>query len=203
MHSVADKIIDLYRRHALAWANIRGSSLHEGKWIEKFLSLQSEAPCILDLGCGSGDPIGRYLLKKRCKVTGVDTSPELIEIANRRFATAKWLVSDMRTLRLGKKFDGILAWNSTFHLTPDDQRRMFPIFKRHAAKGAALMFTSGPSHGETIGEFEGEALYHSSLDPDEYQELLSRHGFDIVEHVIEDPDCDSSTIWLAKFLGEG
>lgn len=203
MHPEADKIIDLYRRHALAWANIRGSRLQERTWIEKFLALQSEMPSILDVGCGSGDPIGRYLLEKRCKVTGVDTSPELIEIARKQFAEAEWLVSDMRTLRLGMKFDGLLAWHSTFHLTPDDQRRMFPIFRQHAAKGAALMFTSGPSHGDTIGEFEGEALYHSSLDGDEYHELLNQHGFTVVEHVIEDPDCGSSTIWLAKFHGEG
>ena len=41
---------------------------------------------------------------------------------------------------------------------------MFPIFRDHAAAGCALMFTSGPSAGEAIGSYQGEPLYHASLD---------------------------------------
>lgn len=37
---------------------------------------------------------------------------------------------------------------------------MFPVFAAHAAPGAVLMFTSGPTAGEAIGEWEGEPLYH-------------------------------------------
>ena len=107
----------------------------------------------------------------------------------------------MRNLRLGTEFNGILAWDSTFHLTHDDQRKMFPVFEAHAASGAALMFTSGPSHGDMIGEFEGEPLYHSSLSEDEYRVLLDRHGFDVIDHVVEDPECGHHTVWLAQFRG--
>ena len=39
----------------------------------------------------------------------------------------------MRELALGRKFSGILAWDSFFHLRHDDQRRMFPVFRQHAA----------------------------------------------------------------------
>ena len=65
-----------------------------------------------------------------------------------RFPDEDWIVTDMRTLCLARHFDGILAVDSFFHLCPEDQRRMFPIFSRHAGKKSALMFTSGPSHGE-------------------------------------------------------
>ena len=46
----------------------------------------------------------------------------------------------------------------------DDQRSMFSVFERHAAPGAALMFTGGTGHGTAIVEFEVEPLYHASLD---------------------------------------
>jgi hypothetical protein len=75
---------------------------------------------------------------------------------------------------------------------------MFPIFGRHAAPGAALMLTSGPSAGEQIGSYRGEALYHASLDGDEYRRLLHASGFDVVTHVVEDPTCGAHTIWLAR-----
>jgi hypothetical protein len=74
---------------------------------------------------------------------------------------------------------------------------MFPVFRDHAAPRAALMFTSGPAHGEVIGAFEGEPLYHASLDPDEYRALLMAHGFRVVRHVADDPACNGHTIWLA------
>jgi hypothetical protein len=37
----------------------------------------------------------------------------------------------MRQLALGRPFDGIVAWDSFFHLGHDDQRRMFAIFADH------------------------------------------------------------------------
>jgi hypothetical protein len=60
------------------------------------------------------------------------------------------------------------------------------------------MFTSGPQHGQVIAEFEGEPLYHGSLDAAEYRALLDENGFDVVEHVAEDPTCGGATIWLAR-----
>ena len=40
---------------------------------------------------------------------------------------------------------------------------MFGVFARHAAPGARLMFTSGPSEGESIGSYHGEPLYHAPV----------------------------------------
>jgi hypothetical protein len=77
---------------------------------------------------------------------------------------------------------------------------MFPIFRKHAAPKAALLFTSGPLYGEILGSFEGEALYHASLAPDEYRSLLSQNGFEVVSHVVEDPNCGLHTIWLAQLI---
>jgi hypothetical protein len=104
----------------------------------------------------------------------------------------------MRTLSLGSTFDGLLAWDSFFHLSPDDQRAMFPVFRRHAAPGAALMFTSGPSHGEAIGSYHGEPLYHASLAAEEYRALLQNNGFRVEAHAVEDPHCGGHTIWLTR-----
>lgn len=107
-------------------------------------------------------------------------------------------VADMRALALGQRFDGIIAWDSLFHLSARDQRRMFSIFAAHAAPGAALMFNSGAAAGEQIGIYHGDPLYHASLDPSEYQLLLNDNDFDILRHVVSDPECGQRTIWLAR-----
>ena len=105
----------------------------------------------------------------------------------------------MRDLALGMSFSGVIAWDSFFHLTPNAQRAMFPLFEKHAKSGAALMFTSGPSHGEAVGELEGDPLYHASLNPAEYRLLLEESGFKVVAHVSEDPTC-RRTVWLSQKL---
>ena len=104
----------------------------------------------------------------------------------------------MRSLSLGRTFDGIIAWDSLFHLCPDDQRQMFPIFRAHAALRAVLMFTSGPDHGVATSIFQREPLYHASLNGAEYRALLAANGFDVVAHAVEDPSCGRHTIWLAQ-----
>lgn len=194
----AERIIGLYRRHARAWAEDRGTALLEGAWLDRFLALLPSGAAVLDIGCGSAEPIGRYLIENGHAVTGVDSSPELIAICEERFPDQDWRVADMRTLSLGRAFDGLLAWDSFFHLRPEHQRRMFPVFKRHAAPRAALMFTSGPAHGVAMGTYRGEPLYHASLDGAEYRALLDAQGFDVVAHAAEDPACGGHTVWLAR-----
>lgn len=198
--SEADRIIDLYQRKAHEWARDRGltNSLFEKPWLDRFRALMPSGASVLDVGCAAGEPIARYFIQNQYDVTGVDSSPALIAICRARFPQYDWIVEDMRNLSMDRRFDGILAWDSFFHLCPDDQRLMFPIFRKHAAAGAALMFTSGPAHGEAIGSYEGEPLYHASLDPAEYRSLLSDNGFAVVAHVVEDPDCGRHTIWLAQ-----
>ncbi len=153
---------------------------------------------MLDIGCGSGEPIARYVVNRGHPVTGVDGSPEMIALFRANLPDEIAEVADMRMLKLDRRYGGLIAWNSLFHLTPDDQRMMFPIFRDHAEPGTPLLFTSGPAFGEVIGTLEGEPLYHASLDPDEYRLLLDRNGFDVVAHVAEDPDCGGHTIWLAR-----
>lgn len=198
--SDADNIVSLYQRNARAWmtARERQPVMFEKPWLDKFRALLPPAASILDIGCGSGQPLARYFIENGYDVTGVDSSPAMIEACRARFSAQHWIVADMRQLALQKKFAGILAWDSFFHLAHDDQRRMFPIFRQHALPKAALMFTSGPAHGEAIGRFEDEPLYHASLAPDEYRALLDENGFEIVAHIAEDPACGGHTIWLAQ-----
>jgi SAM-dependent methyltransferase len=199
MASESERIIGLYQRHATEWDKLRGRRCRlEKRWLDRFVALLPQSASILDIGCGTGQPIARYLIERGCQVTGIDSSPALIGLCKDRFPDQEWVVADMRELSLDRRFDGILAWDSFFHLSPEDQRPMFPIFHRHARSQAALMFTSGHSHGEIISTFQGEPLYHGRLDGAEYRSLLHESGFEVVSHVVEDPDCGQHTVWLAQ-----
>lgn len=198
MTDTAAHIINLYRRHAGAWTNARNMELQELAWIERFAEILLQGATVLDIGCGSGEPIARYLAGRGHPITGVDGSPEMIALfrVNLPGETAECM--DMRSLKMNRRYGGLVAWDSLFHLTPSDQRAMFPIFRELADPEAPLLFTSGAAFGETIGVLEGEPLYHASLDPDEYGLLLNENGFDVVAHMANDPSCGGHTVWLAR-----
>ena len=198
VNSEADRIIGLYDRHAQVWDEGRSRSLFERGWLSRFLDLVPCGASLLDIGCGSGEPIAGLFIRAGYDLVGVDSSPAMIALCSARHPTNDWHVADMRALSLGRTFAGILAWDSFFHLTQSDQRGMFRLFREHAAPGAALMFTSGPRDGVAMGVFGGESLFHASLDPEEYRTLLSVHGFETIAHVAEDPATGGHTIWLAR-----
>jgi SAM-dependent methyltransferase len=190
---------ELYERHARSFDRDRSRSLQERSWLDRFLDRIPRGGEVLDIGCGMGEPLARYCIEAGRRVVGIDSSPALIAMCRARFPTGEWLVADMRDLDLGRRFDGLLAWDSFFHLAGDDQRGMFGRFARHARQGAALIFTSGTSEGERMGSYGGEPLYHASLDTAEYERLLSRHGFLVEDYVANDPECGAHTVWLAVY----
>ncbi|TPG43633.1 class I SAM-dependent methyltransferase [Sphingomonas koreensis] len=194
-------ITEIYQRHGAAWAERRGDALVEAPWLDRFCTSLPAGAAILDIGCGSGLPIGRALIDRGFDLTGIDAAPTMLALFRRNLPEARAHLIDMRQLALNRRFAGLLAWDSFFHLSPDDQRAMFPRFKAHAAPGAALMFTSGNVEGEAIGTLQGDPLYHGSLDREEYRRLLAATGFAVVAHVVGDPASGDRTIWLAQQRG--
>lgn len=193
-----ENIIGIYERKAREFDAGRSRALVERAWLQRFAALLPQKASVLDLGCGHGEPVAGWLIAQGHDITGIDTAPSLLALCHQRFPDHDWIEADMRGLGLKTQFNGIVAWDSFFHLGFDDQRAMFATFRAHAAPKAALMFTSGPAHGEAFGEHAGEALYHASLAPEEYRALLAAAGFEVIDHKANDPDCAGHTVWLAQ-----
>ena len=199
----AHDVIPTYERIGAQWARQRNRSLMEKRWLDRFLatSPRNSGPVrVLDLGCGSGQPIATYLANRGAAMTGVDATATMTDLYAEALPEAEVFQADMRGLALGRRFDAILAWDSFFHLSAEDQRPMFTTFAAHAAPRAALMFTSGHIAGEAIGPVADAPIYHASLDPADYRQLLKDAGFKVLRYVPEDPDCGQHTVWLAQYL---
>jgi SAM-dependent methyltransferase len=195
----ANRIVGHYEKHAVAWDRDRQSNYWNDKvWHDRFIDRLGKGAKVLDLGCGPGRPVAQHMVQHGLRVTGVDSSPTMISFCRDRLPDQEWIVADMRQLALDQRFDGILAWDSFFHLNHDDQRGMFRVFEDHAAVGAVLMFNTGSQHGEGVGEYKGDPLYHASLSPDEYEALAARFGFRVLEHATNDVQAGGRTVWLCQ-----
>ena len=198
---LAARTLGVYDRQARRFDAERPRLLHEKGWLDRFLDLIEPGGRVLDLGCGGGEPIAAYLMNRGYEVVGVDASEAMLAIARTRFPEEDWRWADMRRLDLGEVFDGVISWDSFFHLMPDEQRNVLSLLAGHMNDGAALMLTVGPEAGEVTGWVGGEPVYHASLAPLEYKTLLHQLGIVVLEFVPEDTLCDGHTILLAQKSG--
>ena len=197
-HPAADRIVGLYQEKAADWIRDRGSVLrrdegdwNEAAWLGRFTQGWPPGARVLDVGCGSGWPMGAALLERGFEVIGLDASPGLIAHARETLPSGDWRIGDMRETLPDGAFHGVLVWHSLFHLTPEAQTTVLPALAARVSSGGRLMFTAGPAHGEAIGEWRGEPLYHGSLDPEAYQALLSEVGLTV-------ESAGDQGVWLAR-----
>lgn len=187
-----DKMYNWYDEH-------RSRELFEKPYLDLAISHLKPKAKILDIGCGMGEPIGKYFIDQGFDLTGIDGSGELINLAKSRFPKARFYVQDMRTINLNEKFDLVIAWHSLFHLSREEQKSMFQIFESLINKQGILLFTTGHENGEVWSDNGGQMLYHASLDLEEYKKLLLKHNFEIIKYIKEDESCGGATVWVAKY----
>ena len=170
-----DKIAEWFDEH-------RSRELFEKPFLDEVVSYLKPGSKVLDIGCGMGEPIGKYFIDEGFDLTGTDASSELLDLATKRFPNNRFILEDMRKLNLNEQFDCLIAWNSLFHLPHADQRKMFSVFSRHLSPEGILIFTSGEVEGEIWSDNGGENLYHASLSIDEYKTLLEINNFEFIKY---------------------
>lgn len=188
----------VYDTNGAAFDARRLRVLYERDWLERFLAHVPAGGRVLDLGCGAGEPIARFLIDRGCELVGLDFSATMLAIARERFPGTRFVEGDMRALDLGERFAGIVAWDSFFHLTKDEQRDLIPRLSAHLEPGGAFLATVGPRESEGIGRVGDGPVYHASLSPAEYAARFSDAGMTIERFVAEDPDCDRRSVILAR-----
>ncbi|WPX98510.1 DUF86 domain-containing SAM-dependent methyltransferase [Candidatus Megaera polyxenophila] len=186
-----ERIADWFDKH-------RSRDLFEKPYLEMVVSYLKSGAKVLDLGCGMGEPIAQYFIEQGFDVTGIDGSTKLIELSKLRFPKSKFIVADMRDFLLPEKFDLVIAWHSLFHLTKEEQRKMFQTFALLTNESGLVLFTSDANEGEIWTNNGGENLYHASLSIDEYKSLLVNNGFQIIINKVADKNCGDATVWVAR-----
>ncbi len=75
-------------------------------------------PTLLELASGAGN--NAHYLQRDFRCTLTDISKEMLELSSRQNPDCEHLVGDMRTLKLDRQFDAILAHDGLVYLTSQD-----------------------------------------------------------------------------------
>jgi 2-polyprenyl-3-methyl-5-hydroxy-6-metoxy-1,4-benzoquinol methylase len=190
--------IGVYERQAALWDQARDKSLYEHVWLDRLTQGLPEGASILDLGCGAGRPIAQHLVSLGFDVTGLDASAPMLDLARRHVPNARFILGDMRRLEIDGRFDALISWDAFFHLSPDAQKITLQGMAALVKPRGRMMMTVGTSEGTALGTVGGEAVYHGSLDPKDYETRLTALGFQKVQYHAEDPRVKGRSVLFAS-----
>jgi SAM-dependent methyltransferase len=93
---------------------------------------------ILNLGSGAGDI--DWVMKKKFEMTGIDISPAMMELARKLNPEVEYIMDDMRTARLDRKFDAVVLHDAVAHMqTEEELRAAFLTAYEHLDKGGLFI----------------------------------------------------------------
>jgi len=163
------------------------TSFRERGYVDRFVDLAAPGAHILDLGCGTGVPIARYLIDRGFRVTGVDSSHAMLALARANCPEAELVLGDMTELSLDGFFGGIVAWDSVFHIPRVRHERLFGEMSRLLRPGAPLLLSVGGSESDFKAPMLGAELSYSGHAPAQSRRLLESSGFDVLAAEVDDP----------------
>ncbi len=177
-----------YDRIANKWSEERTRGrFRERPYVDRLIQLTMRGAHILDLGCGCGRPIMRYLLDHGYRVTGIDASAEMLKLARINCPEAEMLFGDFATINLPHRYDGIVAWDSIFHLPKVQHEQVFRDMYEWLNPTAPLLLSVGGSENEFTAPMFGMNFFYSGHAPDHSLSLLKKAGFEILLAEIDDP----------------
>lgn len=174
--------IENYNLTAAEYAE-KVKDLHSVGAGEYFLSRLGGSRKVLDLGCGSGRD-ARIFSQRGCRVTGIDLSSKLLEIARVNSPESTFVLGDMLKLPFPKNlFDGIWSCASLLHLPKSSLPTCLAECNRVLKRGG--IFYVGVKEG--VGEESKPDLrygkdvmkFYSYFQQEELRLFLTRAGFSI------------------------
>jgi Methyltransferase domain len=129
---------------------------------------------VLELGSGGGNNASH--MKAEFRMTLVDLSPAMLAVSERLNPDCEHIEGDMRTVRLGRKFDGVFVHDAIAYLTTEeDLGAAITTVAEHCRPGGAVVlvpdfvaenFSEGSEHGGTDGPDRGLRYLEWHWDPD-------------------------------------
>jgi cyclopropane fatty-acyl-phospholipid synthase-like methyltransferase len=118
--------------------------------LQDLASLLPSEAAVLDLGCGAGVPVTRWLADKGSAVTGVDVSAKQLELARTYVAEGTFIKADMTEVVFGpESFDAVVAFLSIIHVPRTEHPTLLESIHRWLEPGGALLATM------TVTDYEG------------------------------------------------
>lgn len=150
-------VIEFFDRCAPSWD---AGMIKSDVIIEKILDNAEieEGQDILDVACGTGVMFDYYLQRGVASVTGIDISPEMAKIAERKYAgepRIRVICGDVEEVKFDRKFDRIVVYNAFPHFPKP--KRLIKILSGLLKEDGRLTVAHGQSREAIDNHHSGSA----------------------------------------------
>ena len=193
-----DKIADdyAYRNYSNNWINAA-----EFEIFKKNIAGKK----VIDIGCGVGRDAGMFL-ESGFDYTGVDLSEGMLKVARQRQPKANFKQMDYYRLNFpGKTFAGFWASASLLHVPKKDIDKVLSAIKK-ITNDKAVGFIS-LKEMKTLSQgvikenkYGGARRYFAFYAKKEFDEILRRNGFEIINFKKKPEDDELKTVWLCYIV---
>ena len=151
--------------------------------LEDLASLLPSGAAVLDLGCGAGVPVTRWLANRSFAVTGVDVSARQLDLARKNVPAGTFLKADMTELTFApESFDAAVAFHSIIHVPRAEHLALLESIHRWLRPEGVFLATMSVSENEGREEdWEGwgAPMVWSHYDSEANVAMLGGVGFEI------------------------
>lgn len=198
-----------YDRIAAQWhKNFRGQAYVDRSlgYVDCVLEGLAARANVLDLGCGTGNPIARHIIDRGFHVVGVDQSTQLLDIARTVIPEAELIHADMVDIKFTETFAAAIAWDSVFHIPRGAHAAIYRKLARALDPGRRLLLSVGGSGAESLDSSEGginsemfgENFFYDGYAPDIARRLIEAAGFEIELWEVDDPSSHGHIAVIAR-----
>jgi len=139
---------------------------------------------LLDLGCGTGQPVAAFFADMGFRIVGVDQSPAMLALAKRRLPAHQWLLGTLEDFPRIKNVEAVVAWDSLFHVPRDRHAGILERVRETLPVGGRFALTVGGSeHPAFTDVMFGHTFFYDSFPPAQVVSLLENAGFRIVHEI--------------------
>jgi ubiquinone/menaquinone biosynthesis C-methylase UbiE len=151
------------------------------KELEDFTDLLPRKANVLDLGCGAGVPVTKFLVNSGFTVTGVDFSESMLNLAIKNVPEATYVKKNMTELDFkDNTFDGLTACYSIIQVPREKHAPLFQMFHRILKPNGILLISMGSTCWEGTEKFHGTQMFWSHYNPEKTLQIITDTGFEIL-----------------------
>lgn len=179
-----DKIAEEYLKKFRSGS---GADKHSKRYLKKLVKLVPKDSKVLDLGCGAGIPITKFLTRFY-KVTGADISAKQIELAKKNVPRATFIKADMVEIDFpADSFDAIVSFYAIFHIPRECHKELLRKIFTMLNPGGYFLGTMGARELKegTEENWLGAPMYWSHFGKEKNIEILKDIGFNILISNVE------------------
>jgi ubiquinone/menaquinone biosynthesis C-methylase UbiE len=168
-----DKIAEEYQADRCTFDHV--------KELEEFASLLPKNARVIDVGCGAGIPVAKFLVDSGFEVVGVDFSEKMLRLARRNMPQTTFIRKDMTRLDFAdNSFDGLTAFYSIIHVPREKHSLLFKSFNRILKPNGIMLVCMGPDEWEATEDYYGTKMFWSQYSPQKSLQLVKNGGFEVI-----------------------